>query len=73
MSKHAISGAALDAIKNLDSTPDSGYARDHVVAAWYCCSRATIWRWAKEGVIPSPKKLGPRVTAWNVGEIRAAL
>lgn len=32
-------------------------------------SRSTWWRGVKEGRYPAPVKLGPRTTAWRVGDI----
>ena len=32
-------------------------------------SKATIWRWVKEGRFPKPKHLGPRVTAWLAADV----
>jgi predicted DNA-binding transcriptional regulator AlpA len=43
-----------------------------VVAALKGVGIATVWRWSKSGQLPSPRKLGPRVSAWNVGELREA-
>lgn len=63
----------LSALKNFDSLPNSAHVRLPVVAALYACSPATVWRRLKDGGIPTPKKLSDRVTAWNVGELRAAL
>ena len=60
-------------LKNFDSLPDSAHVRQPVVEALFACSPATVWRRVKTGIIPSPRKLGPRVTAWNVGELRDAL
>lgn len=34
-------------------------------------SPATLWRKVKSGDFPKPLKLSERVTAWNVGEVRA--
>lgn len=62
-----------DALRNFDSLPDSAYVREPVVCALLSRSSTSIWRDAKEGRIPKPKKLGPRTTAWNVGELRAHL
>ena len=33
-------------------------------------SPATFWRKVKAGTFPKPVKLGERITAWRVGEIR---
>lgn len=62
-----------DALKNFDSLPDSANVRQPVVEGLYGCSSATVWRRVNDGLIPAPRKLGPRHTAWNVGELRRAL
>lgn len=31
---------------------------------------STWWRWVRTGLAPQPVKLGPGVTAWNVGQLR---
>ena len=36
-------------------------------------SAPTLWRKVKAGTFPKPKKLSERVTAWQVGEVRAWL
>jgi prophage regulatory protein len=36
-------------------------------------SEQTMWRKVKAGEFPAPKKFGPQITAWNVGEVRAWL
>ncbi len=36
-------------------------------------SAPTLWRKVKAGTFPRPTKLSERVTAWNVGEVRAWL
>jgi predicted DNA-binding transcriptional regulator AlpA len=61
------------ALRHFDSLPDSANVRQPVVEALYCCSGATVWRGVKRGTIPAPRKLSPRVTAWNVGSLRRAL
>lgn len=62
-----------DALRHFDSLPDCANVRAPVVAALFDVSLATVWRYAKAGTIPAPRKLGPRLTAWNVGELRRAL
>lgn len=62
-----------DALRNFDSQPDSGYVRQPVVQGLFACSPATVWRMVKRGTLPAPKKLSERVTAWNVGQLRAVL
>lgn len=61
------------ALSGFDALPDAAHVRLPVVQALYACSDETIRRRVKAGQIPAPKKLGPRVTAWNVGDLRAAL
>nr|WP_238524628.1 AlpA family phage regulatory protein [Methylotenera versatilis] len=51
----------------------SAFVRLPIVKALYACSPATVWREVKAGRIPKPKKLSPRTTGWNVGELRQAL
>lgn len=60
-------------IKDFDARPDASFVRIDVVSWLFDCSTATIWRWVKESRIPAPKKLGSRISAWNVGELRASL
>lgn len=62
-----------DALRNFDSQPDSAYVRQPVVEGLFACSSATVWRMVKRGTLPAPRKLSERVTAWNVGQLRAAL
>ncbi len=65
--------AVSSALHNFDALPDSAHVREPVVRALYGVSAATVWRMAKRGTIPTPKKLSAKVTAWNVGELRLAL
>lgn len=61
------------ALRDFDQLPDSANVRLPVVQALFACSDETIRRRVKAGLLPKPRKLGPRVTAWNVGELRQAL
>ena len=36
-------------------------------------SRSTWWAGVKSGLYPKPVKLGPRITAWRVEDIRALI
>ena len=65
--------AVLEALRNFDQLPNSASVRQPVVQALYACSPASIWRGVKAGRIPKPRKLSPRTTCWNVGELKAAL
>lgn len=73
MPNHAETSNTLDALKNFDSLPDSANVREPVVCALYGFSHGTLWNYAKLGIIPAPRKIGPRVTVWNVGELRRSL
>lgn len=64
---------AADALAQFETRPASSFVRLPVVCGLYACSPATAWRWVKSGKIPSPVKLSERVTAWRVGDLRAAL
>ena len=64
---------AADALIQFDTRPASSFVRLPVVCGLYACSPATAWRWVKAGKIPAPVKLSDRVTAWRVGDLRAAL
>ncbi len=60
-------------LRNFDQFPNSANVRLPVVMALYACSSATVWRGVKAGRLPQPRKLSPRTTCWNVGELRHAL
>ncbi len=62
-----------ESLRNFDLMPNTAWVRLPVVCGLYSCSPATVWRRVQEGIIPNPKKLGPRHTAWNVGQLRQAL
>lgn len=42
------------------------YATDKEMAARYKVSRATLWRWVRDGDFPSPIKLSPRCTRFKL-------
>ena len=61
------------ALRDFDSLPAAAFVRVDTVARLYATSPSNIWRWTKKGLVPAPTKLGPQVTAWNVGALRRAL
>lgn len=61
------------ALQNFDSLPNSANVRLPVVMALFACSQPTVWRCVKDGRIPRPRKLSPRTTCWNVGQLRQVL
>lgn len=53
------------------SLPEIGYVRQsQLIPGIFPFSPATLWRKVKAGTFPQPVKLGPRITAWNVEDIR---
>lgn len=73
MSKETATDFISEALKHFDQLPNSASVRQPVVQALYACSRASVWRGVNAGRIPKPRKLSPRTTCWNVGELRQAL
>ena len=74
--------AHLAAIKRsvFDALPDSAFVREAQlvqsprrpeVPVPLPFSAPTLWRKVKAGTFPAPCKLSLRVTAWNVGSVRA--
>ena len=62
-----------DSMSRFDNLSVYAHVRLDVVKQLYGCSAASVWRHVKTGLIPAPKKFGARMTAWNVGDLRAAL
>lgn len=65
---------------NFDALPDSAFIRESQLVqspkrpdtpAPLPFSAPTLWRKVKAGTFPAPVKLSERVTAWNVGAVRA--
>lgn len=73
MAHRTDKSAIPDALKNFPALPPESHVRLPVVKALWACSDATVWRLVKSGKIPAPRKLSERVTAWNVGQLKAAL
>ena len=46
--------------------------RDEEVAKRLSCGKSTVWRWASEGIIPKPIKIGG-ASRWRRSEIDAAI
>jgi prophage regulatory protein len=47
------------------------YYSDRQTAARYGVSRATWWRWVREGHAPAPVKLSPGCTRWRLPVLEA--
>jgi prophage regulatory protein len=81
----AISAPATTAtavIPSFDTLPDSALIRESCLVqspkrpdrpAPLPFSGATLWRKVKAGTFPKPIKLGAKITAFRVGEVRAWL
>ena len=63
-----------------DALPDSGFVRESQLVhspkrpntpTPLPFSAPTLWRKVKNSTFPAPVKLSERVTAWNVGDVRA--
>lgn len=61
------------ALKNFDQLPDTARVRLPIVKGLLSRSASSIWRDVKAGRLPAPVKIGPRSTAWIVGELRKTL
>lgn len=61
------------AFTEFSSWPDEAFVQIQVVALLFDCSRSTVWRRIKQGIIPAPVKLAESCAAWRVGELREAL
>jgi predicted DNA-binding transcriptional regulator AlpA len=60
------------ALRRFDDLPASANVRLPVVASLFSISRATVWRWCRNGQLPPPTRIGG-VTLWNVGALRERL
>jgi len=52
-----------------NQTKPTQWISDKGLAKRFEVSRATIWRWTKEGHLPQPKQITPGCTRWNLTEI----
>jgi predicted DNA-binding transcriptional regulator AlpA len=63
-------------VSKLHSLPDIGFLRLSAILAPtgpIPVSRSTWWQGVKTGRYPKPVKLGPRITAWRVEDIRVLI
>jgi predicted DNA-binding transcriptional regulator AlpA len=59
-------------MQDQNSTQSSAaWLSDRDLAKRYAVSRMTIWRWARSGHLPAPRKVGPNVTRWPAQAIEA--
>lgn len=78
----APAATAASVIPSFDTLPDSALIRESCLVqspkrpdrpAPLPFSGATLWRKVKAGTFPKPIKLGAKITAFRVGEVRAWL
>lgn len=59
---------------DFDQLSDTALVRiTQIVGPLVPVSRSTWWRYVQSGKAPLPVKLGPGITAWRVGDLRAWL
>ena len=58
---------------NNTSIPSTGFMRLPAVLAVIPVSKSTWWAGVKSGRYPKPVKLGERITAWRVEDIRVLI
>lgn len=59
--------------ENLATLPPSAMLSAADLAGMMGVSLNTVWRWAKAGRLPAPRRIGPNTTRWMAGEVRAAI
>ena len=57
----------------MDNTTLTQQLTDRDVAQALGISRMTVWRWAKAGRLPQPRKIGERTTRWDSKEVMEAI
>ncbi len=50
--------------------PETGFVRLPEVLKVFPVSKSTWWAGVKDGRFPQPVKLGPKISAWRVSDIR---
>lgn len=50
--------------------PETGFVRLPDILKIYPVSKSHWWAGVKDGKYPKPVKLGPKITAWRVEDIR---
>lgn len=47
------------------------FYREPDILALVGCSKATLWRWRRDGLFPPPVELGPNSLAWRREDVEA--
>jgi prophage regulatory protein len=58
---------------NTSETSETLLTFSEVVARIGNASRASLWRWIRDGIFPAPVKIGLRRIAWRESEITSWL
>ncbi len=58
---------------NSNILPETGYVRLYDVLRVIPVGKSTWWAGVKSGRFPKGAKLGPRITAWRVEDIRTLI
>jgi len=53
--------------------PETGFVRLPTILKVFPVSKSTWWAGVKAETYPQPVKLGPKVTAWRVEDIKALI
>ena len=78
--RQPITRRVTDAIPSFDELPDSALVRlpqlvrdpkRPSLPTPLPFSASTLWRKLRDGEFPAPARLGPAITAWRVGDVRA--
>lgn len=56
-----------------NTLPETGFVRLPDVLKVFPVSKSTWWQGVKDGRYPQPAKLGPKISAWRVEDIRALI
>jgi len=71
--KAAKAQRTRESLKHFDDLPNSAHVRLPVLCALKACGPATVWRHVRLNLLPRPVHLGPKISGWNVGELREHL
>lgn len=56
-----------------NTLPETGFVRLPAILKVYPVSKSTWWAGVKDGRYPKPVKLGLKITAWRVEDIRSLI
>jgi predicted DNA-binding transcriptional regulator AlpA len=56
-----------------NALPETGFLRLPEILRFFPVSKSTWWAGVKDKRYPQPVKLGPKITAWRVEDIRSLI